>query len=285
MKNILAGFAFAALWASASTVTKYGLQSAHSLVIANVRFFIAGVLMLLFAHLLRGYRLPQRQEWFPLALYGFLNITAYLGLFAIAIQYVSAGIGSLAIATNPLIISILSAIWLGRKAKWVEWIALSLGMIGVGIATYPLLQNSYATPEGLWILFFTMLSYSIGTIYYSGKKWTLPILTINGWQVFFGGVFLLPFTFLMADMSKDTYDTRFWGVIIWLVIGVSVGAVQLWLYLLKIDPVKAAMWLFLCPIFGFIYANLLLKEPITSYTFIGTALVLIGLYLGQKSKQ
>jgi probable blue pigment (indigoidine) exporter len=285
MKNFFAGLAFAALWASASTATKIGLKVAEPFTIANVRFFMAGILMLLFAHLLRGYRLPRRSEVLPLIIYGFLNVTAYLGLFVLAIQYVSAGIGSLSTATNPLMISVLSALWLGRKVKWVEWTALTLGMIGVGIATYPLLENSYATPLGLWILFFSMLSYSIGTVYYSRIKWDLPILAINGWQVLFGGILLLPFTFIFTDFSKNTYDFTFWSSVLWLVVPVSIGAVQLWLYLLKIDPVKAAMWLFLCPIFGFIYANILLKEPITVYTFAGTALVLIGLYIGQKVKK
>jgi drug/metabolite transporter (DMT)-like permease len=285
MKNILLGLVFAALWASASAATKIGLTVAEPFTIANVRFFLAGILMLIFAHLLRGYRLPRRAEIMPLAIYGFLNVTVYLGLFVLAMKEVSAGIGSLSTATNPLMISVLSALWLGRKVKWLEWTALSLGMIGVGIATYPLLQNSYATTWGLWILFFSMLSYSIGTVYYSRIKWELPILAINGWQVLLGGFLMLPFTFLFTDFSKNTYDHNFWGSVMWLVIPVSIGAVQLWLYLLKLDPVKAAMWLFLCPIFGFLYANLLLNEPITIYTYAGTALVLVGLYIGQKAKK
>jgi probable blue pigment (indigoidine) exporter len=45
--------------------------------------------------------------------------------------------------------------------------------------------------------------------------------------------------------------------------------------------VKASMWLFLCPISGFVYARLFVGEPITGYTFAGTALVLAGLYWGQ----
>lgn len=159
---------------------------------------------------------------------------------------------------------------------------LFLGMLGVGIATYPLLLKSYASALGIVILLISMLSYSIGTIYFSSRKWALSNLTINGWQVLWGGILLLPFTFLTTDLSKNHFDGYFWGSVFWLIIPVSIGAVQLWLYLLKIDPVKAALWLFLCPIFGFIYAYFLLDEPVTGYTFVGTALVILGLYLGQK---
>ena len=110
-------------------------------------------------------------------------------------------------------------------------------------------------------------------------------MAINGWQVLFGGILLLPITIFTTDLSKNHFDFTYWASVMWLVIPVSIGAVQLWLYLLKIDAVKAAMWLFLCPIFGFIYAWILLDEPISIYTFVGTALVILGLYLGQRKEK
>jgi probable blue pigment (indigoidine) exporter len=282
MKNNVLGLTFALLWATASVVTKYGLKSAQPLVIADVRFIIAGMLMIFGAILLRGYRLPNKTEWQPLILYGFLNVTLYLGLFGIAIQYVAAGIGTLAIALSPLFISILSALWLKKHVPNNVWLGLVLGMLGVGVATYPLLLNSYAKPLGIVLLLFCMLIYAIGTVYYSSRKWDLPILVINGWQVLFGGILLFPLVYFTYEAPKNHYNTTFWGTIAWLVVGVSIGAVQLWLYLLKIDAVKAALWLFLCPIFGFFYAWLLLGEPVSSYTFVGTGFVIGGLYWGQR---
>jgi probable blue pigment (indigoidine) exporter len=284
IKNLLIGIFFAMLWASASSATKIGIQSAQPLVIGNFRFFIAGALMLGYSYLFQKNRLPKRTEWKQLAIYGFLNVTLYLGCFVIAIKHVSAGIGSLAPATNPLIISILSAFWIGRSVKKTEVLGLILGITGVGIATYPLLKNSFADVKGLIILSISMISYSVGTVYYSSQKWDLPLLVINGWQVLLGGILLVPITFFFTDWSNNTYDLKFWFSVLWLVIPVSIGAVQLWLYLLKIDPVKASLWLFLCPIFGFIYASFLLNEPITAYTYVGTLLVIVGLYLAQREK-
>ena len=85
-----------------------------------------------------------------------------------------------------------------------------------------------------------------------------------------------------AFAANLNFDLRFWLSLGWLVFPVSILAVQLWLRLLKTDAVKASMWLYLCPIFGFIYAAVLLKEPITIYTLGGTAFVLAALYLGQR---
>jgi drug/metabolite transporter (DMT)-like permease len=200
-------------------------------------------------------------------------------------QNVSAGLGSLSVGTNPVMISIITAIWLKQPVRRNTIISLILCTTGIIIAAYPLLENSYATPMGITILFMSMLSYSVGALYFSQNKWNdLHILTINGWQTVFGGVFLLPFLFLFYDKTNNQFDLTWIGSVLWLAIPVSIGAVQLWLYLLRDNPVKASFWLFLCPVFGFIIAALLMKEPISAYTFIGVAFVIAGLYLVQKKK-
>jgi probable blue pigment (indigoidine) exporter len=282
MKNLAIGLIFSMLWASASVVTKIGIQSGEPLILSDVRFFLAGIFMLLWAHVLRGYALPKKSDFLPLFIYGVLNVALYLGLFVLSMKTVAAGIGTLSIALNPLFISILSAVWLKKYISKNVWLGLALGLCGVAVATYPLLLKAYASPLGLALLFGSMFTYSVGTVYYSSREWALPILVINGWQVFFGGVALLPFTLLFSDFSKNQWDDKFWFSTFWLIFLVSVLAVQLWLYLLKIDAVKAALWLFLCPIFGFVYATLFLNEPLSVYTFIGTAFVIGGLYLGRK---
>ena len=284
MKEILIGLLFAFLWASASVATKFGLRTGEPFVITNVRFALGAALMLGWAHLVRRHPLPAKADWVPLLIYGMLNCSIYLGAFSFAMRYCTAGVGTLSVGINPLLISVLSAIFLHKKINGQVWLGLFLGITGVGVATFPSLQNSTVTPLGITILSFSMLSYSIGTIYFSGRKWALPRIVINGWQIFFGAITLLPVTFLFTHWERNHFDTNFWLSVWWLVIPVSIGAVQLWLYLLNRDPVKAAMWLFLCPILGFVFAYLLLGEPITVFTGMGTALVILGLYLGQKGK-
>lgn len=284
VKFFIAGVLFAALWASASAAGKIGLKSAEPLVLFNIRFIIAGAALLGYAYIFQKNPLPKNREWVELSIFGLLNTSLYLGFFILAMKQVSAGIGSLSTATNPLIISILSAIVLRRKVKKMEWFAIVFGMAGVGLATYPLLQNSFATVQGLLILLASMICYSIGTIYYSEVKWKLSRTVINGWQVLIGGIIILPFTLYFHE-KPNHFDLTFWLSEFWLIIPVSIISVQLWLYLLKIDAVKASLWLFLCPIFGFTYASVLLDEPITLYTFAGTAFVVLGLYLGQISKK
>lgn len=277
------GILFAALWASASVATKFGVESAHPLWLATIRFLIAGSGMLFFAYFVqKNNPLPKGIEWRRLTIFALLNTTVYLGLFVLAMREVSAGIGSLSTATNPLFISLMSAIWLRRPLRWQEGAGIALGLAGVCVATYPLLGDAHASVQGLLIMLGSMLSVSAATVYYARFEWRLPPLIINGWQVFLGGLLLLPITLVVADFEPERFNSTFWVAILWLVIPVSVIALQMWFYLVRQDAVKASLWLFLCPIFGFVYSALLMNEPITAFTVAGTALVLAGLWLGRR---
>jgi len=287
VKNIAIGLLFSILWASASVATKFGVQSAAPLILANVRFFIAGILLLSFSYGFiknPSYRLPNKKELFQLALFGFLNTTLYLGLYVYAIKFTAAGIGSLAVSINPLMIILLSSWWLKRQPKREEWLGIVLGMAGIGVATYPLLQNSFTTLNGVILLLLSMLAVSAASVYYATIDWELPNLLINGWQVFLGGIFLLPVTLVFGEISQTHWNIQFWGSVLWLSLAVSIVGLICWFYLLRIDTVKASLWLFLCPLFGFFFAWWLMDEPVTWYTVAGTFLVIAGLYAGQKNR-
>ncbi|SOE23467.1 EamA domain-containing membrane protein RarD [Spirosomataceae bacterium TFI 002] len=275
------GFIFIALWSSASVAAKLGLKSVQPFVLYQARFTLAAFIMLSLVYIIRKGKVPKKSEFKQLALFGFLNITCSLGLFVLAIQEVAAGIGALQVAINPLVITLMSALFLKSKVLWTQILGLFVALAGVAVAVYPLLETAHATPKGLVILALSILSYSSAAIYYSKVKWNLSTMTINAWQALFGALFLLPITFYFYE-DVNTFDLNFAFSALWLGIPLSVIAVFLWLYLLKIDTIKASYFLFLSPVFGFIYAYFILNEPFTLYTAIGLVFVLIGIYLGQK---
>ncbi|WP_244518897.1 DMT family transporter [Parapedobacter composti] len=278
--------AFAILWASASAATKIGLQSAQPFVMAITRFALAAAIMLGISHTLIQRTIPaDKRIWKQLIIYGFLNVGLYLGLYVLAMQEVSAGLGTLFVATNPVLIMLINTIWYKQPLKPIAIISFALCIAGMLVAAYPLFADSHASPRGIFTLFLSMLSYSAGAIYFARQDWkNLHILTINGWQTLFGGLCLLPFALFFFNREANVFDDRFWTAVLWLAIPVSIIAVFLWLYLLRDNAVKASAWLFLCPIAGFAIAAILMDEPLSWYTFGGVALVLTGLYLVQRMK-
>ncbi len=285
MKNFLTGLGYAIFWSSASVASKFALIGGQPpLWLMNLRYLIAAAILLCVVHGIQRKAFPQRSDYKSLFIYGLLTNTGYISLFIYGLKGASAGISTLTLALNPLFITVLSAFFLKRVVLKNTWIGLGIGTIGVAVATYPLLKNAFVSLEGMGFLLGSMVCYSIGTIYYTTQTWTLPKLSINAWQIFFGAIAMLPITFLLNDVSQTEYSLHFWAAIFWLVFMVSIVAVQLWLNLLSIDPIKASFWMFTCPIFGFLYAYLFLNEPITVFTLAGTLFVLGGLYLGNEKQ-
>ena len=284
--NFLSGITFVILWASASSATKIGLHSVQPLVLSIPRFILASLLMLVIAHLFMKQPIPHKKSaWKKIAIYGFFNVGLYLGLYVVAMQEVSAGLGALFIAINPVLILLISSIWFRQPLRLATVLSFSLCMVGMLIAAYPLLGGSHASVLGLCLLLLCNISYSAGAIYFSKQNWEeMHILTINGWQTLFGCLYLLPFAIYFYNSEANTFDAGFLGAVVWLAIPASIIASLLWMSLLRKNPTKASAWLFLCPVAGFTIASIIMKEPLTWYTLAGVVLVIIGLYIVQQMK-
>ena len=275
---VAAGIVFSILWPSASTATKIALVNSQPFTICLVRFLCAGFVMVAISHLLLRQRLPRRQDWRPLAIYGLLSNTVYLSLYVIAMQHVSAGLGSLSVATAPIFINLITATLDRRRPGNVTLLSLVVCLAGVTLAAWPLLRNSTATPGGLSILLLSMISYSLSVIFFARTDWNgLSLLTINGWQILFGALFLAPFLLVAWRFDANHWTSSTWASVLWLALIVSIVAVRLWLWLLKVDAGRSSFWLFLCPVFGFLISAIFTREPLTAYTFAGMALVIAGI--------
>lgn len=279
MATIL-GIIFTMLWASASIATKFGIVSTTPLTLALLRFAFTGFLLFMFIHIIKREALPKRSQWRALFLLGLLNTTIYLGATFWALQYVSAGLFNLFVTVNPFIVALLSYIWLCRPFDYREWMGMGIAATGLIIATYPSLITSKASLTGIIVLTIGMLAMAIGSVYFSKVKLDLPSLTINTWQILIGGVLLLPVAYFTERKHFFiVWDFHLFGALFWLTIIISVFTMLLWFYLLKTDPVKANNWLFLTPVFGYLFAWLLLGEKITLYDIIATLLIIFGLFL------
>jgi drug/metabolite transporter (DMT)-like permease len=274
---------FAALWGSAAVASKIGLRSVQPFTLSFSRFVLASTLMLTIAHVWKKHPLPTGKQWKQLFIYGSLNIALYLGLYIRAIQEVSPGLGSLSVAVNPVLITVLAAIWNGQRVSYLQAFSLLLGIIGVAFCAFPLILDSYATLRGVLILLASTFFYSAGTIYFRKQVWKgMDTLTINGWQTFFGALLTLPVMLMTWRSEANQLDINFLSAVAWLAIMVSIAAVQMWILMLRNHSERSSWWLFLTPIFGFLYAHFLTGEPLGWYTLAGTIMVLAALWMAMR---
>jgi len=286
--KILEGLLYSILWASAAVATKFAMKSVDPFLLTCLRFLLVGIILMAFTYILTGKenRLPTKNEFKQLVILGLLNVTVYMAGYIIAIKSVSAGLISLFTATHPLILILLSAFILKRHITKNEYIGIAIALTGLILAAIPNLQKgNEASLLGLVALMAGFIALSLGSIYFSKKKLALSRMTINTWQIAFGGIFFIPIVFLNEPNNFIIPDLNFFFSFMWLVIAVTIIAYALWLKLLQDDPVRAGLWLFLTPALGYFMAVVILNEPLTPYGIFGALLVAAGLIYSRKKER
>lgn len=284
MTEIAEGLLFALFWASAAIATKFAMHSVDPFLLTFLRFLLVAAILLGYTYGIKKKQntIPTAIQFRKLFILGLLNITVYMTGFIIAIKTVSAGLISLVAATNPLLLIILSAIFLKKKPNTKQWIGIVIALTGLVIAAIPNLYENHATVLGLLALIAGIAALSAGSIYYSQSAIGLPKMTVNTWQISIGTILLIPVVLLNGSNNFLIPDLNFYLSFTWLVLPVSIIAYALWLNLLHKDPVKAGTWLFLTPVLGYIMAVIILHEKLTAYGACGALLVITGLMYSRR---
>lgn len=281
------GILYAFIWATGAIATKIGLVSSTPLIFAATRLVCAGGILYLFVYLYKkSYPYPRKKEWMHLLVLGVLNTTLYVGCSFMALAYVDSTMFNLLITLNPFFVVFLSSIFLKRKLKKKELLGMVIAAAGLLIALIPYLDSLRTTLVGLLILGTGILSMGIGSVYFQKIQLDLPRVVINTWQIILGSVIALPFVFLLEPDFYIQIDRYFLFGLFWQVVMISILAMLLWFYLLKIDAVKANNFLFLTPVFGYALSAVFLDEPLTLYHYLGALLVVMGtIYSRSDSKE
>ncbi|MBI2615893.1 MAG: DMT family transporter, partial [Gemmatimonadetes bacterium] len=120
----------ALIWGVNLIVVKAALAVFQPLAFNAVRFPLATVALIAVTGLL-GYRLPRRQFWLPLALYGFLGNSLYQLGFIEGLGRTRAGNAALLMAANPVLTAVISH-WRGHEHLGPrDWLGLMLSGAGV----------------------------------------------------------------------------------------------------------------------------------------------------------
>ncbi len=275
---------FSLLWASAFVAVKVGLRSSPPLFLMGFRFLLAGVALLLFARL-RGRPLPaSRRDWGRLAILGLLNNAVYLGLSAVALRHLSAGMGAILASTNPLLLAAAAPALLGERlgARKALGLALAFGSVVAIMSSRTARGDS---PGAMALLLLANAVMVAGTILF--KRWAprgdLP--TINGVQLLTASAALLVPSLLGEPVAAVRWDVSFLLVLAYLGGAVSCGAMLIWFFLLRSgDAGKASAFFFLNPVFGLFLGALLLDERVRALDLLGTAGVATGIWLVQRAR-
>jgi drug/metabolite transporter (DMT)-like permease len=213
----------------------------------------------------------------------FLHFAYTGGIFVAIHEGVSAGITAVIVSLQPVLVSLLAIPLLGERLRASQVAGLALGLTGVTLLLAPkILQGDTSlvfSTVGVLAAGFALVGSVWGTLEQKRFGSDLPILYGLAFQYTVSGI-LLGILAITTESLVIEWSTQFIAVLLWIVLGVSIGSVVLLFYLLRkgsAGSVSSLLYLGtpLAATFGFIFFD----EHISSVGAIGMAIAVFGVWL------
>ncbi len=288
MKNkvFLAYLAVCFFWGSTYLAIKIGVQDMPPMFFAGTRFLIAGSLMLLYGRF-KGYPLPKDFKTIKaLSIIGLLMLLGGNGLIVYAEQWVDSSVASMMVATMPLFIALLDKILIKSVElnKW-SYVGLLIGFYGV----YQLISPSGISPvmrlSDAGIILLAVFLWSLGSVYSTMVKSESSIINKIGIQMLAGGAGLMFVAGITGELTRITFTQSSLLALLYLIIFGSLVGYSSYIYVLaNWSATKAGTYAYINPIVAIVLGFIILNEPITFKMIISMIIILLGVFIVQKSK-
>lgn len=261
-------------------MARFGMETAEPASFLSVRFALAAIVLLGITLLFSSLKTmePNWKQIGHAAVAGILIQAIYLGgVFAGVNQGIGAGLSSLIVGIQPVLTVLLAAVWLSEKITRTKVIGIALGFIGVALVTAEWGQvDGDISVAGISFCVAALFGITLGTLYQKRFCQTLDLHINMLTQYIASALFLLPFALIWESYSIS-WTPKLISVLIWLVLGLSIGAVFLLMWLIRVGEAgRVSTLFFLVPPVVAIEAWALFKEPLTTMVIAGTLLCIVG---------
>ncbi|AEB10885.1 drug/metabolite exporter YedA [Marinithermus hydrothermalis] len=241
---LLALAAVYVIWGSTYLGIKFAIQGFPPLMMAGLRFTLAGSLLYAFLRV-RGVRPPTRREWEASAVVGGLLLVGGNGNVTVAEQWVASGLAALMVATVPLWAAVFAGLW-GQWPTRLEWLGLALGFVGVALLN--LEGDLRASPLGALLLLLAPALWALGSIW--SRYLPLPPGGIAAAaQMLTGGGLLLLLSWGIGERWEGTPSPQALGAFVYLVVFGSLVAFSAYAYVLRtLRPALATSYAYVNPV-------------------------------------
>ncbi len=264
------------IWGSTYLVTTEFLPPNRPFTAALIRVLPAGLLLLAWTR-----RLPRRGEWGIVALLGFLNIGFFQAMLFVAAYRLPGGLAAVLSSTQTLMVLVFT--WLidktmPPKAAW-GWAAAGV----VGIALLVLSPQARYDTLGILAALAGAAAMALGVYLSKHRRTSLPVLAFTGWQLFIGGLCLLPIA-LLAEPPLETLSAANLGGYLYLCLFGAVLAYVLWFDgIAKLPPAAVSSLGLLSPVCAFVLGWLFLGQGMDAKSLTAFALVLASIFGVQRA--
>lgn len=284
----LGAIATVSIWGTTFIATKVLLTTFSPVEIMMIRFCV-GFLTLC---LIRPQRLRlagwREEIWYALA--GLCGITLYYYLENTALTYTLAANVGIIIATVPFFTGIIAFLLFHDKSAvcWQFFAGFVIAFAGIVLIS---LNGTrlHMNPLGDFLTILAALCWAFYSLIFRKISSFGHDNILNTRRVFFWGVLLTIPVCAVSGFSpglKPLLDIRNIALFAFLGVGACAICYILWNHAVEaLGPVKTNLYIYLNPVTTLIASILILKEPVTRMSVLGTVLILCGLLLSQLEKR
>lgn len=281
---------FVFLWSTGWVTARYATHYTGPLTFLCLRYAFAGALFYIVARV-SGASFPRSGKVIRhAAMSGVLLHGCYLGMVWWAVgQGVPAAISGIIAGLQPLMTGLAATFLLGERLSTAQKAGLVLGFVGVAIAVLPrvlaLDSGASAIPAfAVMVNVIAMVAVTAGTLYQKHYLQSGDLRAIGMWQYAGALAVTVPFAMLLED-GHIVWGAGLALTLLWAVVGISMGAVALLLYLIRLGQVsRAASLIYLVPPLAAVEAAILFGEELSVAMMTGTVVSVAGVYLANRKQ-
>ncbi len=284
-KLLLAYAVIYLVWGSTFFAIRVGVHEFPPLLMAALRFLVAGVALYAWVAL-RGEPNPRGRQWASILLLAFLIFGVDYGLLFWAEQRVPSGLAAVMMATIPVFMAVAEIVLL-RTQRLTAGLALAL-IIGItGVAA--LVSHSLLLPgqpidrAGAVALIVGSLSWSVASVL--TRKLPLPASKgmSSSAQMMAGGAMLAVEAAARGELHgfhPAAISPSAWFALVYLVVAGSIVGFTTYLWLIhRQPPTRVGTYAYVNPLVAVVIGYFLGGEALGTRTLLGTACILTSVVI------
>lgn len=269
-------FALYIIWGSTYFVIRIGVESWPPLLMAGIRFFSAGM-VLIAVLLLTGHKLPSLRPLLNAALIGVLLLAVGNGFVTVAEhQNVPSGIAAVVVATVPLFTLCFSRFF-GIETRKLEWVGIAIGLAGIILLNSG--GNLSGNPWGAVMILIGSLSWAFGSVY--GSRIELPSGMMAGAiEMLAAGIVLLAASALSGEHLTAMPSLSGFLAVGYLALFGSIIAINAYMYLIRnVTPAVATSYAYVNPVVAVLLGTGFGGEHLSSVEWLALGIIIMAVVL------
>jgi len=275
----------AALWGTSFVATRAALAAFPPILLAALRFDVAGVFVLGYAlATTRRWRPRSREDWLSIALGGVLFVAAHHAFLFTGQQYVTAAVAAIVISLDPVLATGFSRVLLpDARLSRLASVGLLLGLLGVVVVANPTPSSLLSGDVlGIGLVFLAAAAFALAAVTTSRYRTTLPVQSMQAWMMLVGAVVLHATAVVLPGESFSAVHWTTDALLSFGYLAVVTGAFGYLLYFELLDrlgPVEINLVGYVIPIFAALGGWAVLGETVTVQTAAGFVVIVCGFVL------